>query len=841
MPRRSDDRKHKRGNGGFFKRRFDPETDGNFSSEFDFEEENANEESEEESSFASAFSDFSPEFSIAEEDGSEKNPEGAGIGAGDPPEEFDLSDIAEDAEVEDTAEEFELEDILVVPEAEEIPDVTASEEDVGGSGSEDIPEDAEVEEVPGEAEAAEPENDDDDEIDVLPELLTEEFVVPDEADGDENEPEIPEEETEAPEEAHFEKEETPGESSTGPMGSTDMNLRIAFGLEEEGEDAVSEKVKRLGDQMESDVRKSKPVRLTCPEYTDPMQAKSIAAAYKRSSKLYNFRLLISAILTLVLLIYENIPAITTLFGGRAKQFSGVLDPAAYPVVYTMVSLQILFIVCAIGFKEIKSGVRSLFLGAPDALSLTILPVFICTVHSVITSFVASSRFEPVLFNSVGALAVTLAIMSARLNNKREMMTFFVVGSRRDKYAMCRFSDDELIDDIEAFDGDEDVGDLMKIEKTHFIDSFFARTQAPNLTARVFIMSMMGISLVLAILAGVYHFVNSGKPNEALTLGALIAGTVVPMSAFVTYSYPFYRAAKAAKSVDSAIIGDVSLDEYAGASVVAFDDTNVFPSVGVKVQNIRIYNNARIDRVLYYAASAFSRAGGPLEDIFEIATMDMNKSDSVEIIDAADGYLATKIDGINITFGSYEELRLRGFAIDEEVAVDDVDFSGEMCIMYMIREDKLVSKLYIKYEIDTDIEPILRQFNDGGVYMCVRTYDPNINEDMIASKLEMKNPPVKVVRFREEGEVGEVTERADSGIVTTGSPKSLLQLIPYCDNTSRTKRDCMALGIVASVIAAIIVLLIFISGGISRVGSLLPAIYQLAWLLPAFLISKIFVR
>ena len=113
--------------------------------------------------------------------------------------------------------------------------------------------------------------------------------------------------------------------------------------------------------------------------------------------------------------------------------------------------------------------------------------------------------------------------------------------------------------------------------------------------------------------------------------------------------------------------------------------------------------------------------------------------------------------------------------------------------------------------------------------------------MIASKLEMRDPPVKVVRFREEGEVGEITERADSGIVTTGSPKSLLQLIPYCDSTSRTKRDCMALGIVASVIAAIIVLLIFISGGISKVGSLLTAVYQLAWLIPAFLISKIFVR
>ena len=803
MPKRPNNGRDGRERGGFFKRRFDAGED-EFSSEFVFEDETPDEEPEESSSFASAFSDFAPELTIPDGE-----PEAPGV--------EEISDEVEAAieaiEATPVVEEDFEGDAPATPEAEDF--------------EEDAPEVPGIEEVPEEAEEPEPDD-----------FLTEEFVMPDEAEGDADAADVPDEEAEVPEEVHFEEGEDP-EKPGNTMGTTDMNLRIAFGLEEDDEDGVSDKVKKLGDQMASDVRKSKPVRLTCPEFTDPMQAKSIAASYKRSAKIYNVRLLISAILTLILLIYENVPALSSLFGGKTKYW--LVDPAAYPVVFTMVSLQILFIVCAIGFKELKSGARALFRGAPDALSVTLLPVLVCVAHSVITAFVASSRFEPVPFNGAAALAVTLAILCARLNNKREMMTFFVVGSRRDKYAMCRLAGDDLIDDIDTFDEDEDIGDVMKIEKTHFVDSFFARTQAPDLTARVFIMSMMGISFVLAILAAVYHFVNSGKSVEALSLGALIAVTVIPMSAFVTYSYPFYRAAKAARSVDSAIIGDVSLDEYAGASVVAFDDTNVFPSVGVKVQNIRIYNNARIDRVLYYAASAFSRAGGPLEDIFEIATMDMNKSESVEILDAADGFLATRIDGVNITFGSYDELCRRGFSIDEEIAVDDVDFSGEMSIMYMIREEKLVSKLYIKYDVDTDIEPILKQFNDGGIYMCVRTFDPNINEDMIASKLEMNNPPVKVVRFREEGEVGEVTERADSGIVTVGSPKALLQLIPFCDNTSRTKRDCVALGIVASVIAAIIVLLIFISGGISKVGSLLAAVYQLAWLLPAFLISKIFVR
>ena len=820
MKRKPKDKGDASRKGGFFKKRFGSQNDEfeDFSLDFEFDDIDDNAPS----SFSSAFSDFDPDLTLSDDevpaDGAsapadEEEAAEEGVPAS-PGEEEAAPEEEEAAPEEDLFPDFEVQD-----EAEEN-EAPADE----GAG---VHEAAEESEAPAEEETV---------------AAGDEFVLPDEAESSECDADqdvgddVP-----APDGIPFTEDAGPSADDAPSKGTTDMNLRIAFGLEEEEEEqSVRKKMKKLGDKIESDPRRSKPVKLDCPEFTDPLQAKGIAGEYVRAAKFYNFRLAVAAILTLILLIYENIPAITTLFTGKAKQLSGALDPAVYPVVFTMVSLQILFVICAFGFKELKAGVRALFIGSPGPLSLTLLPVLMCTVHSIVTSIAASSRFEPTLFNSVAALAVTLSIMCARLDNKREMLTFFVAGSKRDKYAMRRLEEDDLLEEGDSFD-DEEVGEVLKIEKTRFVDSFFARIQAPDATRRVFTVSVIGVCFVLAVLAAVYHYAHSGKTNEALTLGILIAVTVMPMSAYVAFSYPFYRAAKAAKSIDSAIIGDISLDEYAGASVVAFEDTSIFPSVGVKVQNIRIYNNARIDRVLYYAASAFAKAGGPLEDIFEIATMDMNKSDSVEILDAGKGFLATRIDGVNIYFGTYEELRRRGADINEQFAIDDVDFSGELSVMYMIREDKLVSKLYIKYDLDTDIEPILKQFNDGGVFMCIRTYDPNINEDMIASKLEMRDPPVKVIRYREESEVGAVSDRVDSGIVTTGSPKALLQLIPFCDNTARTKRDCMALGIVSSIISAVIVLLIFISGGIARTNSLFAAAYQLAWLLPAFLISKIFVR
>ncbi|MBR3991578.1 MAG: hypothetical protein IKI91_05530 [Clostridia bacterium] len=727
------------------------------------------------------------------------------------------------------------EDVIGMPEAEEeIPAEAPVTEELSAEAEEVV---AEAEEVAAEAEEAVAETEE--VVDETAEHTAN--IVADVADPDGEE--RPDPDSESPAAEDFEAGEMEPDENSPRMGSTDLNLRIAFGLEDaEEEESVRKKMKRMADRNRASKRAGRPVKLDCPEFTDPMQAKTIAAGYRRDAKVYNVKLVLAMIFTAILLIYENIPTLTKLFTGSAKQFSGVLDPAAYPVVYIMMSLQILFIVCLLGFREIKTGLRRMFLGNPGALTLTSVFVGACTVYSVVMAIIAESRNEPVLYNAVAALAVTMAIFCARLDNKREMETFYVTGSRREKYVMRRLPEGELLNDEDAFeDEDGEPCEIMKIEKTGFVDSFFTRMRTPDPSKNTFIVSIISVSAALALLAGGYVLINSHSVRGAVTVALLLILALVPISAFLTFSYPFFRAAGVAKSYDSAIVGDVSLNEYADASVVAFDDDNIFPSVGVKVQNIRIYNNARIDRVLYYAASVFAHAGGPLADIFEIATMDMTKSERVEIADADRGYLATVVDGVNILFGEYEELRRRGVAIPEEVAVDDVDFSDEMSIMYMVREDKLVSKLYIKYDLDTDIEPVLKQFGDSGMYMCVRTFDPNINEDMIASKTDLKDPPVKVVRYREESEVDSVSERADSGLVASGSPKSLLQIIPCCDNTVRTKRDCVALGIVSSIIGGLVVLLMSITGGLGHLSSLLVAAYQAVWLIPAFLISKLFVR
>ncbi len=627
-----------------------------------------------------------------------------------------------------------------------------------------------------------------------------------------------------------------------PIDSTDMNLMIAFGLDSQG-NKKADKAKQLGDRLEAKQtsRESKRLKLDHAEFVDKTQTPKIRREFRSRALGLWIKLAACVVFTVLLMIFENIEVLSKLFTGTTKQFGGAFDPAVYPVVYIMVSLQLMLLACLCAIDQIADGFKYLFRGTPKPESLTSILTVVGILYSIILARVVVPSHEPVMFNFVVALFALFTLIYAIYNNRREMMNFRIVANKKPKHIVRRLLDEESEGEAKAFEDTEDVCDVMKIEKTDFIDGFFGRLCRPDPTTNRFMAALLSASAAIAVLFGILVNFRGGDADSIL--GTIYASMLIiaPLSIYVTFSYPFYRANVVAQEYDSAIIGETSLAEYSNASIISFDDKNVFPSYSVKVQNIRIYNNARIDRVLYYAASVFAYAGGPLQDVFEIATVEMGHLGNVKIFDTEAGFLATQVDGVNIIFGSYEALRKRNFDIPDSAAEDDVDLSDELSIMYMFREHKLVAKMYIKYVMDADIDLILKQFSGSGLYVCVRTFDPNIDERMIARKLNMKRMPLKIVRYASAEEVTSYEKKVDSGLVTCGSPKSLLQVISYCEKVLRTKKTNIALSVLSVMIGAAILVLLLLSGSMAVVNSLYIAIYQIIWMIPLAISSRMFIR
>ncbi len=638
-----------------------------------------------------------------------------------------------------------------------------------------------------------------------------------------------------------EKELPPQVYEAPDIDPTDINLMVAFGMDQDDAEH-GKQAKELGDKLQArQESRKKAYKADRPEFVDRSQIPGIRKEFQSKQRSLWIRLGLCALFTILLLIFENIGFLTKIFTGTEKQFAGVLDPAVYPTVYVMVSLQLMLFACLCALEQIYNGLKSLFRGNLRPETLTVLLTLCGILYSAAMSRLATASSEPIAVNLVTALCACLTLIYALFNNRREMMNFEIVSNKRTKHIMRRLTDDEAESELKAFADAEELCDVVRVEKTDFVQGFFRRQQKPDSVTGSFMIVVLSVTVAVSALFTVFAYLKTSSGAYAWQVFYESVLIMAPLSLFLSYAYPFFRANVAARQFDAAIVGEASLEEYSNASVISFNDKNVFPSYSVKVQNIHICNNARIDRVFYYCASVFSYVGGPLQDVFELATQNVERSSRVKVFEAAEGFLSTQVDNVNITFGSREVLRGHGFEINEEEAANDEYFPEELEIMYIFREDKLVAKMYIQYVMDADMDVILKQFAGSGLYGCVRTFDPNISEKMIARKLNMKKVPLRVVRYANTADVTEYEEKVDSGLVTVSSPKSLLQVIPYCNSVLHTKKTNVALSVLSLLIGTAVLVLLFLTGSLGKQHSLFVALYQLVWLVPAYISARVFVR
>lgn len=618
----------------------------------------------------------------------------------------------------------------------------------------------------------------------------------------------------------------------------DIDLMVAFGLEDELKKQVgAKKASRIAKSYEAKVLEREAVekRSVRGEYRDPAQTKEFSERYRKAYRESKIRLAVSGVLMLLLLIFENLPVI-------GYQMAGPFDPAIFPVVYVMADLQILLLCYAVSYNELFAGFAGLFKLKPTPESILSVSALVSVAHTVYAAVTAVTPVEPRLFNFPSAFCAFMALVFSYLNLKREIFSFNVVSSKKRKYALRRLSGDEAALEAAAFGDDGDIGDVLKIEKASFVDGYVFRTQSRDAATPAVMLMCILLSASLAVIFGAFaKLVGSLSTRESLAFAHAAFSLALPVTALVSFSYPFYKANSDSYEDDSTIVGECSLEEYSGASVISFGDDLVFPSVGVKVQNIKVYNNYRFDRVLYYAASVFTKTQGPLSDVFELATLEMGYSDDVVLTSIGEGYITCDVNGKAITFGKGSVLVSQGFAIPEQIFEEDRALPDDISVMYMIFKNKIVAKMHISYALDEDFEYTVKQLAGSGLSVCVRTFDPNIDEDMIRSKLDLDKYPMRVVRGADFADASVEVPRADSGIVARGTPKALLKAVTYCDRVLDVKKSGSFISLIAAVISVLILALVLITGKSGYFASLYIVLIQLFWLIPVMLTAKTSLR
>jgi len=197
---------------------------------------------------------------------------------------------------------------------------------------------------------------------------------------------------------------------------------------------------------------------------------------------------------------------------------------------------------------------------------------------------------------------------------------------------------------------------------------------------------------------------------------------------------------------------------------------------------------------------------------------------------------------HVLVGKASYMRLNGFELERYNPKEDekIEDGGEVGVMYMVCGTEIAAKMYIQYVIDPDFEFILKQLYKAGMCVGIKTFDPNINDRMLSARVRLSKYPVKIIRCRSLEDQIETEERIESGIVSKGSTKSLLQTFAMCDKVLQTTKINLVVKIFAMIISVIIMIFIMSLDLNDQVNSFYIALYQLFWSIPMVIIARLFI-
>ena len=608
------------------------------------------------------------------------------------------------------------------------------------------------------------------------------------------------------------------------LDDTDKKLRYAFDMMKDEEGSLEE-IARQSEKKRRDEKKARGEKTV--RYTDRSQNSVVGAYYRKKARRSFIRIIFVALFTLGILFLEIATKDSAIHFDYARQ-------GRYGILYVLIDLQLLFFIALTMLESMRNGIKGIFTLHLNTDSLLVVSIFFSAAYSAVILFTDPQAADLKLYNLPAAFAALCSAVVTYLSARKDLRCFKVVASKRVKYAACELTGGTREAD-EFYKYLFDDSDIYTVKKAHFIQNFVERTEKRPKFEDVFNFLIPVIFFAGAALFAAMMLMGRELVESYAAFSVLIAASV-PATAFFMINLPVISANRIGAKHQSAFIGNAVSEEYATASVLSFADTEVYPASLVKITNIHMYGDFRIDAIITDLAKLFGFVGGPLSKVLS-ATLSGNveKPASVRLIESAADGLCIAMDGSNYFLGKRSYMRRYRF----EAPLDDGDEAFENgigSVMYVTVNEKLAAKLYIKYTVNPLFDSLLKDMYKAGLCLGVKTLDPNINNELINRAIKFRKCPISVLRGGSPEEVLGEVPAADSGIVCNSTLHNFLKMFALCDKTRHITKSNVIISTVSVFLSFAAVAFLALTGDIGAISSLHAVAFQLFWLLPVWLIS-----
>lgn len=563
------------------------------------------------------------------------------------------------------------------------------------------------------------------------------------------------------------------------------------------------------------------------EYYSFEQNKELFAAYKQKYNSVRIRMAICAVLAVILFAIENIGV----FGASLPAFMQTA------VGYATVEWALLFVCALLVCENLISAAKALvrFEFTPDSVLLG--SFFMSLVASIVAMFAGGNDMK--MFNFPFAVCVMFCLTAAFISVRKEIFTFKIISSRKNKYAVTLMKNGKKSPEaIEFAEHMTEKAEAYSVVSAEFVDGYLARKrERPESykALRVLIPTVFAIAVAFGIVSA---FVMEAGAYGSVANAYATFLMCAPAAVFLSYELPVYMSSVRAYSNGSAIIGDVAPEMVEKMAVITLSDNDAFGNDGVRIKSVKVIENNKIENVIHYAYAACSLVGGPLAKVFKQATLDSAEPEDAELRVLSDMGIDTMVDGKHIVLGVPQYMDAQCFRTIYETGDEHWEGKTNRRILYLACDEEIIAKFYIEYKVSPDFFYLVKHLSNAGICVSVRSNDPCIDTEIFyKNKLSPEEYPIRVIKGEKGTQKKARVKAKNTAIVSTGSVKGLVKSILLCDRIQRVSKVNLAIKAIAAFIGAVIMGVLIFTDTYTSLWSVYPALFQAFWAIPLYLVSK----
>ena len=501
-----------------------------------------------------------------------------------------------------------------------------------------------------------------------------------------------------------------------------------------------------------------------------------------------------------------------------------------PGVYFLIDLQLLLLLCFVGYRPIVRGIAAIFRGQILPETLTAIAVLVSV--GMESAFYMMQTVVPYALGSLCGLLVVAAIVA----------DYFRIGSLYCAMRVYTTGDSPYVGELSREDGtvSMDVKPASKI--FGFAEGTARRHESTASNLITLCIATVSALIVFFVLYGAVYRFNSQLLAQCLWTATTVFCASMPLSLYAVHSILFGMLGKRLAEERVAVSDEGVVNEYAETDRMTFEDTEAFPAGSIRVCGIRLRGDFRMDSAMYLISSLFRRVGGPLDRVFALSTSDVRLSEDVELRALNPDGIEARINGEDFCVGTKEYLQKLGISVYNE-AEDERAKEQNNAILCVAYRTQMCAKFYIHYEISRAFEANVEYYHKHGVSTVLCTADPMLSPAFLDSISYVSSCGLRIEKKQLSTLAFDKRDERTSGLISCGPRKTLRRMPFFFRAYRRCRRFLHVMSGVAAVVNAVAVplMMTLVLSDLFMKVPMAGALCQLFWLIPTVITALVVSR